>query len=240
LEATVARTGSEELLDQPGVPPAEVERALVDLARVARWMFAGAELRRLVLASIARDTTAWCVDLGAGGGHFAGELQRAARRVGARLRVLGFDRKLAHLVAGRRLGSPQLGVVADALVLPLPDGAAACAFSHLFFHHFGPDRNREVLAEMRRVARRVVVLDLRRSALARWLVRPFLRSLRLSPIAYHDGVLSVQRSYALAEVERVTAGLPVRELRRRFPLRWSLVLAGAQAGDPAGEATPSP
>jgi SAM-dependent methyltransferase len=235
LEATVARVvgsgvpSQQELLDQSGVPPADVERALRDLATVSRWMLAGAGLRRMVLGAVAGAPNAWCLDLGAGGGHFAAELERAAGRRGSTLRVLGVDRKLAHLVAGRRLGSPQRAVVADASALPLRAAAVACAFSHLFFHHFDDAGNRVVLAEMRRVARVAVVVDLRRSALARALVRPFLRLLRLSPIAYHDGVLSVRRSYGLAAVRAVTAGLPVRELRRRFPLRWSLVVEGSEA-----------
>jgi ubiquinone/menaquinone biosynthesis C-methylase UbiE len=142
--------------------------------------------------------------------------------------VVGVDAKLSHLLAARRLGSPQVGVVAEASALPLADRSVACAFSHLFFHHLDPAGNRGVVEEMRRVARRAaVVVDLRRSALSRLLARPCLRLLAISPTAYHDGVASVQSAYGLDEVAAVVDGLPVRELRRRFPFRWSLVVAGS-------------
>jgi hypothetical protein len=223
-----------ELLDRGEVSAAEAERALVDIERVSSWMLGVGAVRRAVLAAVAADRVGgaggWCLDLGAGSGHVGTDLLRAAAREGRSLRVVGVDSKLSHLLAGRRLGSPQLPVVADALALPLAAGALACAFSHLFFHHFDRATNRRVLAEMRRVARvAVVVVDLRRSAVARLLVRPFLRALRLSPVAYHDGVVSVARSYGLREVAATVAGLPVRELRSRFPFRWSLVLAGGAA-----------
>ena len=229
-----SRASVPERLDQPGVPPAEAERALRDLDRVYRWLLFGAPLRRAVLDVLARSGgsgggRSWAVDVGAGGGHVADDLVAAARRRGRHLTVAGVDAKLSHLLAGRRMGSPQLPVVADAQALPFAGGAVTCALSHLFFHHLDDAANRVVLEEMRRVARHVVVVDLRRSRVSRLLVRPCLRLLALSPTAYHDGVASVHGSYRLEEVAAVVEGLPVRELRARFPFRWSLLIAGADA-----------
>ena len=215
------------------MPPAEAERALRDLDRVYRWLRFGAPLRRAVLGAIAREPLAagqrpWLLDLGAGGGHVAADLAGVARRRGRSVRVVGVDAKLSHLLAARRLGSPQIAVVAEASTLPLADRSVTCAFSHLFFHHLDPPGNRRVMEEMRRVASRAaVVVDLRRSALSRLLARPCLRLLAISPTAYHDGIASVRSAYGLDEVAAVVEGLPVRELRRRFPFRWSLVVAGS-------------
>ena len=209
-----------------GVPPEEAEAALRDLERVYRVLLAGGrDLRRLVLSAL--DDNRWCLDLGAGGGHVAADLHRDAARAGKTARVVGVDAKLSHLLAGRRFGSPQLPVVADAATLPFADGVLGCAFSHLFFHHFDVAGNRRVLGEMRRVARRVVIVDLRKSRLLSWLVRPGLKLLRLTEVAYDDGVMSVATSYDLAELESVVAGFPVEMLSRRFPFRWALVLRGA-------------
>lgn len=228
-----SRASVPERLDQPGVPPAEAERALRDLDRVYRWLLFGAPLRRSVLQVVAQagagGPRSLAVDVGAGGGHVADDLVAAARRHGRRLTVVGVDAKLSHLLAGRRMGSPQLPVVADAQALPFAAGALTCALSHLFFHHLDDAGNRAVLEEMRRVARQVVVVDLRRSRVSRLLVRPCLRLLALSPTAYHDGVASVRGSYRLEEVAAVVEGLPVRELRARFPFRWSLVIEGSDA-----------
>jgi SAM-dependent methyltransferase len=221
-----------ERLDR-GVPPAEAERALRDLERVYRLFLAGGrDLRRLVLRELAAAGSAddtgvwWCLDLGSGGGHIGADLVRDAARRGRTLRVIGVDAKLAHLLAGRRFGSPQLPLVADAAALPLRAGALGCAFSHLFFHHFDADGNRQVLAEMCRVAASAVVVDLRRGKVLRALVRPGLRLLALGEVAYHDGVVSAERSYSFDELTDAVAGFPVVELRRRFPFRWALVLRG--------------
>ena len=215
-----------EKLDR-GVPPAEAERALRDLERVYRlFLGGGRDLRRLVLRELRRSGSPWCLDLGAGGGHIGADLVRDAAREGRTIKVVGVDAKLAHLLAGRRFGSPQLPLVADAAALPLRDGTVGCGFSHLFFHHFDAAQNRRVLAEMCRVAKSVVVVDLRRGRLLRALVRPGLRLLALGDVAYDDGVTSVERSYSLAELEHAIDGLPVVERRPSFPFRWALVLRG--------------
>jgi SAM-dependent methyltransferase len=225
-----ARAVEPERLDR-GVSPAEAERALRDLERVyRRFLAAGRDLRRLVLRELANAESSssasnqWCLDLGAGGGHVGADLLRDAAREGRSVKVIGVDAKLSHLLAGRRFGSPQLPLVADAAALPLRDSSVGCAFSHLFFHHFDEVENRRVLGEMWRAAKSVVVVDLRRSRLLRWLVRPGLRLLGLGEVAYDDGITSVERSYAFADVSGVVAGLPVEELRPSFPFRWALVL----------------
>jgi SAM-dependent methyltransferase len=215
-----------ERLDR-GVPPAEAEEALRGLERVYRvLLLGGRDLRRLVLEAVAASSRRWCLDLGAGGGHVATDLERDAGRDGRAVRVVGVDSKLSHLLAGRRFGSPQHPVVADAAALPIRDGALACAFSHLFFHHFDVAGNRRVLDEMRRVAERAVIVDLRRSPILAALVRPGLRLLGLSDVAYEDGVVSVARSYDLAAISAVVDGMPVLRLERRVPFRWALVLRG--------------
>jgi SAM-dependent methyltransferase len=213
-----------------GVAPHEAERALRDLRRVYR-LLGGRDLQRALLRALATDTPgsrprSWVLDLGSGGGHVGDDLARRAGRRGIAARVIGVDAKLTHLLAGRRMGSLQLPVVADAAALPVRTGALAVAFSHLFFHHFDAAENRRVLGEMRRVARVVVVVDLARGWLARAAVRPLLRLLRLSPLAFEDGVTSVERAYTLGEVEQVVAGMAVGRLAPSFPARWLLVLRG--------------
>jgi SAM-dependent methyltransferase len=222
-----------ELMDRP-LPWAENRRALADLDRVTRLLLGLRSVVRTLGPRLAAGPPhQLLVDLGTGSGLAAAALERHAARAGRRVRVVGVDSKLVHLLLGRRWGRRQLRIVAEAAALPLRDGAADWALSTLLFHHFDRDENRRILAEMRRVARRgAAVVDLRRSRWSSLLVRLLLPLVGAGRVARHDGRLSVDRAWTLAEVERLVAGGPVLELRRRFPFRFSLLLAGRD-GDSA-------
>jgi ubiquinone/menaquinone biosynthesis C-methylase UbiE len=220
-----------ELLDDPALSAAERWRAMAELDRV-NWALAGAlPLLRTLLPRLGRRRReAWRVlDLGTGSGRTANALARWAARRGAPLRVVGMDRQLGHLLLGRRAGVPQLRVVGEATALPFRDRVFEWSFSTLFFHHFDPAANRRILAEMRRVARRgAAVVDLRRSRGAAWAVRLLLPLLGVGRVTRNDGKVSTARAWSLPEVAELVDGLPVEELRRRVPFRFSLVVrAGA-------------
>lgn len=221
-----------ELMDG-ALPYLEARRALIDLDRVNRLLLgvgsARRTLARRIAAAAGAGRSAALLDLGTGSGYIAREVARAAERRGCRVRVVGLDRRLAHLVAGRSLagagGDGQLRVAASADALPFRDRAFDWTVSNLLFHHFGGLSNQAILAEMRRCARRgAAVVDLRRSRLAGWLIRGLFPLLGIGRVARHDGLLSVRQSWAIHEVRALVAGLPVEELRRRFPFRWSLVI----------------
>ncbi len=213
----------------------EARRALTDLDRVTRLLLGtGALVRTLVprlAAAGAAERTVRVLDLGTGTGRSGGELDRAARRRGIRLRLVGVDRRLAHLLVGRALGHAQHRVVAAAEALPFRDDAFDWAFSTLFFHHFGGPENLAVLGEMSRAARRgMAVVDLRRSRVAVALARLLFPFLGVGRVARHDGYLSIAQSWTLDEVRGLVGELPVEELRLRFPFRWSLVISSSPAG----------
>jgi ubiquinone/menaquinone biosynthesis C-methylase UbiE len=215
-----------ELLDDPALDAAERARSLAELDRVNGALAGALPLLRTLLPRLRRSPQPYRVlDLGTGSGKVAASLARAARRRGAALRVVGLDRQLGHLLCGRRAGMPQLRVAGEATALPFRDGAFEWSFSTLFLHHFGAADNRRVLAEMRRVARRgAAVVDLRRSRLALWAVRLLLPLLGVGRVTRHDGKVSIARAWSLPEVAELVRGLPVEELRRRAPFRFSLVL----------------
>jgi hypothetical protein len=213
-------------MDAPDLPLPETERALADLDRIHRRLFGFlASCRTLIPRLVTGPRHQWLIDLGTGSGAVMTRLQRRARRRGIRLAVVGVDRKLSHLLYGRRREDPLLRVVADVRALPLRTDAVDWSHSNLLFHHFDADDNREILAEMRRVASRgAVVIDLRRALGARGLMRLLPPLLRIGPVASHDGRLSTDRAWSLTEVRQLTADTPSREIRRRFPFRFSLVL----------------
>ena len=226
-----------ELMDDPALGLDETERALTDLDRVTRWsgglLPALGALERRLAGGPRRQSL---LDLGTGSGLVPSRLAAAAARSGVDLLNVGCDRKLSHLVHGRRRGHRQLRVVASVEALPFADGAFDWSLSTLLLHHFDRPVSLRVLAEMRRVARAgAVVVDLRRSRLARLLFRPLAALLGMGPVARYDGLVSLAQAWTEAEVERLTAGLPVVELRRRFPFRFSLVVDSGRGADvPAG------
>jgi len=118
---------------------------------------------------------------------------------------------------------------ADARNLPFADGAFDAATLHLALHHFPPEEAVGVLAELGRVARRIVVTDLERS----WLAYGVARTLPLvtrNPLTRHDGPVSVLRAYTRDELRDlgVRAGLQAVRVRRQFPARLTLTARGGR------------
>ena len=222
-----------ELMDDPTLGLAESERALADLDRVTFWsgglLPARHTLARRLAVGPRRQTL---LDLGTGSGLVPAKLATSATHTGVHLLTVGCDRKLSHLLYGRRRGHRQLRVVARAETLPFTDGAFDWSLSTLLLHHFDRPENLLVIAEMRRVARAgAVVIDLRRSRLAALLFRPLAALLRMGVVATYDGLVSLEQAWSAAEIERLAADLPIVELRRRFPFRLSLVIAAADDAD---------
>ena len=224
---TLLRDLRQELMDGPDISLQETRRALTDLDRVNRWLFGHSASCRALLPRIAEGPrNQKLIDLGTGSGTVSSRLQQIASRRGIQLEVIGVDRKLGHLLFGRQLGHRHACVVADAEALPFRDDAADWTFSNLFFHHFSSRGNLQIMNEMRRVSQRgSLIVDLRRALAARVLIRLILPLLRIGPIASHDGRLSTDQAWRIKDLETLIRDLPVLELRRRFPFRFSLFLA---------------
>ena len=220
-----------EQMDLPGLDWDLNRRALADLDRISVlllgfWAMQRTALPRLLSAGL---PTQILFDLGTGSGLATARLAKAARRHGIALRVVGVDRKLTHLVLGKRAGIAQWRVVADAKALPFRSGSGDWTLSTLFWHHFDRPTNRAVLEESLRVARLgAMVVDLRRSRLAALLARVLLPCAGAGAIAREDGYLSLARAWRLAAIAATTSGLHVEELRRRFPFRFSLIVTSAR------------
>lgn len=230
MPSAAKRPRRQELLDRADLPVEEAARALRDLRRVNRVLLSGWTLCRVLVPALDRGPRQpWIADLGTGAGDVSGRLAARARRTGYEPTIVGVDRKLAHLLLGRRYDPRQRRVVADVEALPFDDGGLDWTVSNLLLHHFDRETGRRVLTEASRVARRgAVTVDLRRSRLASLLARLVLPLLRVGRVASYDGRISIDQAWDVAEVAEVATGLGVRELRRRFPFRFSLKLSAGQ------------
>lgn len=218
-----------ELMDSPTLGFDETQRALTDLERINRWTLGLMAARRALkphLVENGRRRT--LLDIGTGSGQLSAALARDSLRHGIALRVIGLDYKLTHLVIGRRSGHEQLRVVASAEQLPFRTGAVDWALSNLFFHHFDPSENLRIGAEMLRVCRRAaLIIDLRQSVLARLLARLVLPLLGAGRVASYDGKLSADQAWPLVRIQELADAHETWVLRKRFPFRFSLVMAPA-------------
>ena len=231
----MARANRQELLDSAAerVPARELADNLRDIRRANR-AFGGT---RAVLAELRPLLHAWpaatpltVLDVATGSADIPRAIADAAQRASVCVRIVATDLQPGVLAVARTAERPGILSVeqADARALPYADDAFDVVTLSLALHHFSPDEGCQVLAEMRRVGRRLLLVnDLERSRagyLGAWLVGRLLTRNRLTR---HDAPLSVQRAYTRAEALALAraAGWTQTRVRRAAPFRY--VLTGA-------------
>jgi SAM-dependent methyltransferase len=231
------RWRSVEYLDDPSVDDALRARSLRDVV-CANRLFGGTRAAVAELADALRrrqgDGRASLLDVGTGLGDIPERMRAAAARTGVILTTIGVDAAPSLAVASRaRLDHAVCG---DALALPLGDRSVDVVLCSQLLHHFERADALRLLRELDRVARgRVIVSDLRRSAVAAaglWLASFPMRFHRVSR---HDGVVSILRAFTPGELsDLVHEAVGVRPaLRRR--LGWRVTASWRPVGSPARE-----
>jgi SAM-dependent methyltransferase len=198
-----ARTDAAELLDSGGLSRGEVESNLADLARLNRLPGGTDASVRAIERLVGTGNDARILDVGTGAGDMPiAFADRGWQVVAADVNpdVLAVAGAALAGVAGVEL------VAADALALPLEDGVVDVAHCSLLIHHLGPDAAVMALAELRRVARRgVVVNDLRRGLMPLAATWVSVMALGRSHVTRADGIVSARRAYTLPELDALLA-----------------------------------
>lgn len=216
------RSPSRELLDDPSLPDSEMRVSLEDIDFVHRhWGGSRALVRHLASRLGVLGRPASVLDVGAGSASVARRLRSSLPNAAGALRMTALDVQWRHLAAGRTSSAPDSValVAADAFRLPFPDRAFDFAVSTLFFHHFSPDENRSILAELVRVARAgFAVLDLRRHRIPLAVIALAGRALLRSRVSVLDGVASVRQAYTTEEAQAIARTVaPTARTVRVFP-----------------------
>lgn len=195
------RVVTQEILDSPDCPPAEIEKSLRDLSRINR-RFGGVATTRKLIERVAATTGKKqfsLLEVAAGHGEVPMVAARQLARRGITLDITLLDRMHSHLLPGNR------SVVADALALPFPDNSFDLVSSSLFVHHLEPAEVAQFVNEALHVSRVAVLInDLIRHPLHLALVYagwPLMRS----HVSRVDGVASVRRAYTAQEMQNMLA-----------------------------------
>ncbi len=203
---TPKRRRGVELIDDPAIDPRLLVRSLLDVTRANTW-FGGTRAALSPLRQFLRDspdTDLLLLDVGTGLGDIPQRARRVARRRGARLTTIGLERSETLAQTARSAELPM--VRADALQLPFRDRSVDVVLCSQLLHHFDFATGAQLVQELTRVARRMVIVsDLRRSWLAAGLFWLASWPLRFERVTRHDGTLSVLRGFTEQELRRLCA-----------------------------------
>jgi 2-polyprenyl-3-methyl-5-hydroxy-6-metoxy-1,4-benzoquinol methylase len=198
-----------ELLDHAGEE--ETHRNLADLRRINRWFGAHQILAKVASRFYTERDQFSVLDVGAASGDMGNALKRSYPHA----RVTSLDQRVLNM---RDTPAPKLA--ADAFHLPFAAGSFDVVMCHLFLHHFEDGAVTQLLASMKSVARRgVIVVDLERHFLARAFLPATRWLFRWNSITLHDGPVSVDAGFKPDELRAlaVQAGLSRITVRRHVP-----------------------
>jgi ubiquinone/menaquinone biosynthesis C-methylase UbiE len=228
---TPKRIYEEELLDAGEGTDDDVARSLSDLRRVNRFLGGRKVLLRALSSCLqgANVQQVSLLDVGTGSADIPMAVAESYRLRGLDTFVAAVDISERNL----RVSRAQLGVSseihlvqADSMRLPFAARSFDFVTASLFLHHFRDDDVVRLLADFGRIARRAVIVnDLVRNLVPYYFTRIAGPILAASFLTRNDGPVSVLRGFTPGEMNELVqrAGLKVRELKRVFPYRLSLV-----------------
>jgi ubiquinone/menaquinone biosynthesis C-methylase UbiE len=227
------RTTQKEYFDSER-PESEVQEFFQCLNRLNR-LFAFAEPFQRFLPEMlcqANQASVSILDLGAGDGSLGTELKAWAGRRDWRWQITNLDSSLAAL----NLNPQGINVAASAEALPFREQSFDLVVASQMIHHLPSSNTKQLLREAWRVTRHgILVCDLHRNALL-YIVLWLLFCFRRFPESFRgDALLSVRRSWRVAELKQLTleSGLEKLEVRLYFGARVVLK-ASKDAPQPPG------
>jgi SAM-dependent methyltransferase len=204
------RTDAVELLESGSLSRSEVEANLTDLARLNRLAGGTDASVRAIERLVGTGSDVRILDVGTG----AGDMPIAFASRGWQVVATDVNPDVLAVAGAALAGVDGAELIeADVLALPLDDRAVDVAHCSLLIHHLAPDAAVTALAELRRVARRgVVVNDLRRGLVPLAATWASVVVLGRSRVTHADGIASARRAYTLSELDALLAeaGLTAR------------------------------
>ena len=227
-----------EIMDRSDLPEAEHAGALEGLWRINEASKTAKHVVEPIVALARRErlNRISMLDVACGGGDVPISVALLAKSEGIDIELTLLDRSATALrnaaAVADRAGVSCKCIQAD-LLAQWPELSFDVVTCSLFLHHI-PESEQvvEFLKNLRRIARRrVIVSDLRRSRVG-WLIAWVGgRMLSSSPIVHHDGPASVRAAWTMDELARFAGDAQMSKLiiRRSFP--WRMLLIWDAMGD---------
>lgn len=219
-----------EIMDDPGLDPAEHEGALRGLRRINRFSRSASAVWKPIARACreANGKTLRVLDLACGGGDVALGIARKAQSAGLPIEIHGADLSEQAVEIARRTAKEQ-GIDAaffrlDAVNEAIPPGYDIL-MSTLFLHHLKESDAVKLLRAMTTSAGRMVLIDdLIRSQAGYALAWAGCRLLSRSRVVHHDGPVSVAGAFRIDEIRRMAsaAGIEGSLIQRHWPERFLL------------------
>lgn len=220
-----------EIMDQPGLDPAEHRRALRGLDVVNGISRTSGRIWSTIERELpeTNDASLRILDVACGSGRTATDLWLRGRQSGWNVEVTGCDVSEVALEHARteaaKRGANVDFIVHDVVANGIPEGYDVVCCS-LFLHHLADDEALAFLSSLRGRARRLVIVgDLVRSRWGYVLAWCGCHLLSRSRVVHNDGPLSVKAAFSPAELCELVeqAGLSGARTTRTWPERFLLV-----------------
>jgi 2-polyprenyl-3-methyl-5-hydroxy-6-metoxy-1,4-benzoquinol methylase len=224
------RSFEKELLDQDGIPFADIERNMLELDLINTWL-GGHRISILGLKQLlgGRRRIRIC-EIGCGGGDNLRVLTRYCHRHGVVTEVVGVDINEHCIEVARekwRDGQAEW-LNSDYRLVAFDRRKPDIIFSSLFCHHF---TDQELVSMIRWMEQNSTtgwyINDLHRHPLAYYSIRWLTKWLSRSYLVKNDAPLSVLRGFTRAEWTTILqeAGIETYQLKWKWAFRWLLYRA---------------
>jgi hypothetical protein len=238
-----------ELMDDFGITGREVERALIEIGMVNRFL-GGTRTSLDGLAPFlrGRKDPVRLLDVGTGGADIPVAIVRWCRREDVPVRIVAIDLggDACRFAGAIARSYPEIEICrADVFALPHRPRSFHLAHCSMFLHHFTQDEVARILRGLAGiVSEGIVVNDLRRHAVAYHSIRILTRLLSRSRLVRHDAPLSVRRGFQAEDLDDIRArcAFPEFRYRRHWAYRYLCEvmfapMAPPMAANPAGGAS---
>lgn len=226
------RSDQKELMDDLECSGEVLEQTLRELKTINRWL-GGNHVTTSGLKKLfkSREQISYkIVDVGCGGGDMIRMMYNWSKNEDIQVYFLGVDANpnIIELARQRLHDLPQVKLLAQNVFDPIfEDDQTDIIACTLFTHHFTDSELVSLLEVFRQKASiGIVINDLHRHPIAYLSIRVLTRLFSKSPMVQNDAKLSVLRSFARADWERILdkAGIKDYKITWNWAFRWQVLI----------------